>query len=318
MGSSTSVSAGTRLWRVRDLLVRVTLAFAILSSASYSIADELAFDSDTEFLIANSGASSYIFDWVDNGGSTFVDPIITITAGNAYTFTRTTGGHPFLICDLSLPVSESAPCVYIRDTSDSSVINAATLFGPGDFTWTPTEAEVGEYWYTCAIAGHVGMTGKLVVVSGVQEVTSASFEVTAGNFVSGGIKELAQSDNADLSARRSSTDIQSRVFFEVEGTSPTETPSALSITLEASVFARTNVFQSVDLWDFTASSWEEVDSRNAARFADSTANVDATGDLSRFVEAGTGLMRARIRYQSDGNPRQQFSANVDFWSWTIQ
>ena len=127
------------------------------------------------------------------------------------------------------------------------------------------------------------------------------------------------SDNSDLSLRRLSTDIQSRTEFEVKGISPIATPSSFEFKLEGAVFARSNVVQTIELYDYMAAAWELVDSRNAARSPapDLVVTVGATGDLSRFVEAGTRCVEARVRYRSD-NPRQVFGSNTDQTIWTIQ
>ncbi len=120
----------------------------------------------------------------------------------------------------------------------------------------------------------------------------------------------------DLSLRRLNSDIQSRTEFEVKAVSPDPTPSSLEVMLEGSVFARSTVNQTIELYDYSVGGWELVDMRAATRFTDSTVTVNATGDLSRFVEAGTNCLQARIRYHS-ANPRQQFSSNTDQFIWTI-
>ncbi len=143
-----------------------------------------------------------------------------------------------------------------------------------------------------------------------------SFLVTRGVHVSGGVLELAASDNTDLSIRRATSDTLSRTEFEVKEVSPVASPTSLEVTLEGSVFARTQVNQTIELFDYVANAWEQIDVRAATRFTDSTVTVAATGDLSRFVEAGTLCMTARIRYQSPV-ARQQFSSNTDQFFWTI-
>lgn len=149
-----------------------------------------------------------------------------------------------------------------------------------------------------------------------QSVEPLSVAVPFGNYVSGGVSELSNSDDVDFSARRSSTDVQSRVFVEVMGQSPSATPVGLSLTVEGSVFARTEVAQRVDFWNFETSEWELIDDGVATRFVDSTVNAVGAGDLSRFVDSGNLEVRARVRLQSL-NPRQQFSANIDQISWNI-
>ena len=158
--------------------------------------------------------------------------------------------------------------------------------------------------------------GLAALESCIVEVAIDSFEFTRGNYSSGTVADLASSDNSDVSGRRNSSDTVSRVFLEVKGVSPTETPSSLKFTLEASVFARSTVVQSIDLFNYDTATWEEVDSQPAAAFVDSTVMVSATGDLSRFVEDGTNCIEARCRYESP-SARQQFTANVDQVLWTI-
>ncbi len=148
------------------------------------------------------------------------------------------------------------------------------------------------------------------------ELSPSSYLVTRGEYVSGGIPELAASDNLDLSLRRLTSDIQSQTEFEVKSVSPTASPTSLEVTLEGAVFARSEVTQTIELYDYVLGAWEEVDRRAATRFTDSSVTIAATGDLSRYVEPGAMCIEARIRYQSPV-ARQQFSSNTDQLIWTI-
>ena len=150
-----------------------------------------------------------------------------------------------------------------------------------------------------------------------EDIAADSYAVTRGQYVSGGTSELGASDNADFSARRNAADLTSRIFVELETTTSATDPLTLDFKLEASVFARSTVIQSIDLYNYTIDDWEEVDSRNAARFVDQTADVALSGDLSRFVEPGTGTLTSRIRFESV-NRRQKFSANIDHVLWTVK
>ena len=147
-------------------------------------------------------------------------------------------------------------------------------------------------------------------------VTPDSFLVTRGTYVSGGLPELGDSDNSDLSIRRSIIDIQSRTEFEVKSVSPVVNPSSFEVTLEGAVFARSLVNQTIELYDYVASDWVLIDTRAATTFLDSTVTVAASGDLSRFVEPTTRSIEVRIRYQSPV-ARQQFASNTDQFIWTI-
>ena len=125
------------------------------------------------FTLNNEGATSFLFNWSDASGN-FVDvadPTIILTAGETYTFQRLPPARPFVITDTTLPV-DGTDGNFFRTTSDGAVIDAATLDPISDFTadpgptadfisWTPTE---GEYFYTCRVTGHTGMTGRILVV----------------------------------------------------------------------------------------------------------------------------------------------------------
>ncbi len=143
-----------------------------------------------------------------------------------------------------------------------------------------------------------------------------SVTVTRGVYVTGDETSLSESDNLDFVLRRLGTDIQSRTEFEVMATSPTASPASLEVTLEGSVFARSGVVQTIELWDYPSGAWELVDTRMATNMVDSTATVALTGDLGRFVNPTTFSVEARIHFQSL-SPRQRFSSNTDQFIWTI-
>ena len=161
-----------------------------------------------------------------------------------------------------------------------------------------------------------GRTG-YALIRFVSTIRPNSFLVSAGQYVSGDVAELGESDNEDVVARRLSSDIQSRVFLEAKSTSPTETPSEMSIFVEGAVFARTRVDESVDLFNYQTQLYEQVLTTEASRFSDQTIDVNLTGDLSRFVEPGTRCMQMRLRFISPV-ARQQFSAHVDQMVWRMK
>ncbi|MGP1271862.1 MAG: GC-type dockerin domain-anchored protein [Phycisphaerales bacterium] len=134
-------------------------------------------ESGVAFELLNSGANHYLFAWTDSSGtfSGVIDPTLEIVVGQTYTFQRFSGSHPFAICNDTLPVAGDDGS-FQRTTFSSTVILDATLPPAADFTadpgpttdfisWTPTEAEIGEYFYTCTIASHPAMTGKIVVIA---------------------------------------------------------------------------------------------------------------------------------------------------------
>ena len=147
-------------------------------------------------------------------------------------------------------------------------------------------------------------------------VAPESFTLVQGVVNSGTHVELAESDNVDLGIRRNTLSFNASTEFIATATSPTETPSAFEFTLESAVFSRGPITQTISFWDYVAEDWEVMDSQAASRFTDSTVDVTASGDLSRFVEAGTGTIQVRVQYDSAAR-RRSFSSNTDQAVWTI-
>ncbi|MEO0513878.1 MAG: hypothetical protein AAF086_01110 [Planctomycetota bacterium] len=133
-------------------------------------------DAGVTLNLGNQGASNYLFNWTDSSGTftNISDPTLELVAGQTYTFQRISGSHPFVITDDTLPVTGSDGS-FSRATSSGTVIDAATLTPIADFTanpapttdqiiWTPTLSDLGDYFYTCRVTGHVGMTGAIRVI----------------------------------------------------------------------------------------------------------------------------------------------------------
>ncbi|MEZ6317734.1 MAG: GC-type dockerin domain-anchored protein [Phycisphaerales bacterium] len=155
----------------------LTLAAPALADTTMTAAHVYEIDAAVDFAIANSGSSSFLFTWTDASG-TFTDvedPTLILSAGQTYTFRRTTGSHPFSITDNTLVVTGTDGS-YARTTTDIAVMDAATLQPMADFiadpaptadmiTWALTGADVGDYYYTCRVTFHTGMTGRIQVVA---------------------------------------------------------------------------------------------------------------------------------------------------------
>lgn len=134
-------------------------------------------DEGVDFEIGNTGASNFLFNWTDpDGGPTFTniaDPTLILTAGETYTFVRTTTAHPFIIMDETAgSFISGTDGAYFRTTTNGSLLDDATLKPIADFTadpfpsgdvitWNPT---FGDYWYTCRVTSHTTMTGRISVV----------------------------------------------------------------------------------------------------------------------------------------------------------
>ena len=180
---------------LRSVIPLVVLTVIAAHSHAVTTQDGPIFtiDKGVDFTLGNAGASSYLFSWTDpGGGASFtneVDPTLILTAGETYTFVRSSGSHPFIIMDESAEAFiTGTDGAYQRTTTNGGLLDAATLEPIADFTadpapsgdvitWTPT---IGEYWYTCRVTGHLGMTGRILVVP-VPEPTSLGLMGLSGS-----------------------------------------------------------------------------------------------------------------------------------------
>ena len=143
-----------------------------------------------------------------------------------------------------------------------------------------------------------------------------TIDVTKGVVRSGDVGALSESDDVDLSVVRDSTLVQAEIELTAKGISFDQSPTSIRITLEASVFARGEINQTIELYNYDVGEFELVDSRAASRFSDQVTTVVPSGNASRFVEQGTGCVEARIRFSSSVN-RAVFTANIDHLNWEV-
>ncbi len=151
----------------------------------------------------------------------------------------------------------------------------------------------------------------------LETVATDDFLVTRGVHVSGGLEELSESDNQGVVIRRSVSDTQSVTEFEIEGAILDPDINWLEFILEAKVFARSEVIQQISLYNFIDQEYEVVDSRPATPFIDQVISVEASGNISRYIDPDLGIVRAKVRFQST-NSRQQFSSIIDNTFWTVR
>ncbi|MEM7456485.1 MAG: hypothetical protein AAF456_19220 [Planctomycetota bacterium] len=151
----------------------------------------------------------------------------------------------------------------------------------------------------------------------VTQLTPDSIQVTKGILRNGDAADVEDSDNNKLAAGRSNQQVFAVVEVEAKSICPVSMPTSFSFSVEASVFARTAISREIELFDYNNQQWELVETGAASRFGDTVTTVTPGGDLSRFVEPGTGCVEARIRYESSVN-RTRFTANIDQIKWTVE
>lgn len=173
--------------------------------------------------------------------------------------------------------------------------------------WTVGEYMSSEGWRTSINS---------ITLAESLDVVGDTVTVTQGKILAGTVVDLQASDDHRFSVTRSPSDIQAQTEFELIGNCPYANPAAMEITLEGAVLSRSAVIQTVELFNYDIDNWEPIDTRDAPRIEDSVTTLSPNGDVSRFVQPGTGLIEARLRFQSVV-ARQQFSSNTDQFLWTI-
>ncbi len=142
--------------------------------------------------------------------------------------------------------------------------------------------------------------------------------VIRGTLSSGSVSDLDNSDDALLCYQAAASlldrDRKKSVQIVVNGVLPSDDPLGLSIRLESRV-SLAGLTQKVELFNFSTQSYEEVDSRNASLNTDSVVELDLNGDISRFVELGSGAVRARLSYSGGSTISRGWSACIDQWIW---
>ncbi len=163
---------------VSATIAAAVAAFPLHADTTQTGPNTYEIDAGVSFTIVNQGASDWLWSWTDASGTftNIPDPTLVLTAGETYLFDNVAFTHPFAITDDTLPVGGTDGS-YFRNTTDFGVINDAVLSPTADFiddpapaidsiTWSPTNDELGIYYYTCMITFHLGMTGKFEIVAG--------------------------------------------------------------------------------------------------------------------------------------------------------
>lgn len=146
---------------------------------------------------------------------------------------------------------------------------------------------------------------------------ASSMTINEGVLATGSRESTFASDDADVSIQRNRLDVAGVVSVDFKSRTTVVNPSTVELFLESSVFARTRIVQSISLFDFVNSQYVELDNRDATRFVDQIVVASGVGELTRFVEKGTGCVKARVTFTSPIQ-RQLFSAAIDHIFWRVR
>jgi serine protease AprX len=167
-------------------------------------------------------------------------------------------------------------------------------------------------------AGRVNAYAAVVAALDANDrVTPDSFRVTRGQLVSGDLSDLTRADDGyiEVEARMPDEVAAASVEIEVEGTAPSDDPIELSFTLEAAT-SGIPTRQRIEMYDFDAGQWEQVDERDGPA-VDTEVAVTINTDAGRFIDDATLKVRTRIGYHDRGVTFLGWGGRFDATYWTL-
>ena len=205
---------------------------------------------------------------------------------------------------------DSAKGLVAYDTNGTKLYNLLLPETPS--TSSPAMGADGTIYIGC-------LDGKLYAIGQPWlTVLPTSFSLTTGVVVSGGLPEILQSDNLALVMRPGATltTQQKPLVVEVESTLPGGAVNGLKFTLE-SRSTSASIRQWIELYNFTTSSWVQMDTRMTS-VTDVVTTV-AIPNQAQYFEAGTRRVRARISYKAEGPVlAYPWNARIDQAVWGIR
>ena len=143
----------------------------IFASSWNSTSDLYLLDQATQINVAPA-FPNYSFSFDDNTlPSSSNDTNFQLDIGSAYTFLHNGAGHPFIIYSQEQlesistinDASTANPDAWSRTSFSGSATSTLLISGNAQ-TWTPTEADLGTYYYVCGVGSHGSMMGQISVV----------------------------------------------------------------------------------------------------------------------------------------------------------
>lgn len=140
--------------------------------------------------------------------------------------------------------------------------------------------------------------------------------VTIGSSA-GGLSELAAADDRYVVLTRGRRDASVQVTLEATTRYPA--PLALQTRMEAAHTAGVDIRQTIEYFNFTTGTYELISGESAQRndVATTTAPLSAN-NLQRFVQQGTGTIRARVTFRQPTTARtSSWQARIDQFDWYV-
>lgn len=149
-----------------------------------------------------------------------------------------------------------------------------------------------------------------------EQPQTMEFKADIGTLIAGTIDDLDISDDSKLEML--SIKGQTVRLF-VQGSSPISNPNQMWFVVESQLVGdRDDYEQIVELRNYQTDSWEVVQAEQIRINRDFTSSILLGGDLSRFVDAGSGELSARITLERlDQIDAPEFNVRFDRVHWVV-
>lgn len=179
-----------------------------------------------------------------------------------------------------------------------------------DLTASPGGVGNDNYWGW----GRIDARAAIQRAYNTKPFLASAIAMVQGNLVSGGVTQLASSDNQYVTLSQSTPRGGTPIECEITSSSTNKSIFRLDFVIEASA-NRSGVTQTVQMFDYVANAWVNVDSRGVTA-TEQTFTISPTNP-NRFRNATTGQMKARVRYtDAISVSALPIGVKIDRVSWT--
>lgn len=158
----------------------------------------------------------------------------------------------------------------------------------------------------------------VVQFGGLGRIRPASINLLRGIVIAGGLSSVQESEDNYLVSRPGIVFSNSEAPIQVvaTGISTTSSPAQLKLMVEAKA-NQSNINQKIDLYNYTTSTYDTLDSRAATTTDSAVALVVASG-ASNYVDPATNEMKTRISYKASGPVfSYPWLASIDQIQWLV-
>ena len=162
---------------------------------------------------------------------------------------------------------------------------------------------------------------KIIRVHCSKNVVADNLNLTFGSILEGDVTDLDFSDDQSMLLK---TQMRRGLTAVVDGASPSESPTAIELTFEGySLTQRPVIIQEIALYDFQTAAYEIVRSASMPITEDESILLQLSGDLTRFIEPGTGKMEARLTHKPAPRlfwqpPVGEVRMSWDHFKWKVE